>query len=302
MEKSSLYLRVLLNNTGGILYTNGHKREARDMYKTALELATQRLERMAGARTEGLNQELRPEEIATHLRGEKLLHDYRNTLQLHIRRSERAKQSSSSLYYNHDYYSEPIKLPLKLFRGSLLTTSQIMIEALVLSTFIFNVAMQYQDKLVRNPDDINHLSEASNLYHEVYVLAQNITSTSQCSSTSQQSCRILALAHFLKLAALNNLSSLSSCVPEHTIFLYDSSDLLLQHVASKHFRSLKWAKFPSIQQETTNFVLRAILSRSKRAMAKKWVEQNAANNSHDGEGLRELGLSCCPATSSRYNW
>lgn len=278
------------------------------MYKTALELATQRLERMEEARTGGLKQELRPEEKASRCRGETLLHEFRSMPLLNLAgRLERAsKQSSSSLYYNNHYFSEPIKVPLKLLRGDImgrpLATSQIMIDSLVLSTIIFNVALHYHDKFFSDPDDTNQLSEASNLYHEVYVLAHNLTSTSHGFSPSHQSCQILALAHFLKLVALNNLSSLSLCAPKHTTFLFDSSDLLLQHVASKDYMSLKWAQFPFIQQKTTTLVLNAILVRSRRALVKKRAEHDEANSIDDGESQSELSSSCCPATSMVKRW
>lgn len=273
----SLHLCVVLNNIGGILYENGHCREAGQMYKVALQLSSHRLQQVADDRR-GQS----PEFVEVVQRGHALLENYKNAPQLHSPLVEGEERVPGSLY------EKALCFPIELLQQREAETrkgSLNMIEALILATILFNVTMLHQTKLT--DPHCHHrakiTSKVLRLYHQVEELAQRMIDHSS-EETSSPAC---ILSHFIKLAVLNNQAALHFAYFPHQQTHRQANEfilLLLKHAVSKQCRSTDWKDFPGLKDDATDFMVRAILQKSE-------LDAAAAASCNGGIALDDLAQS-----------
>ena len=219
------------------------------MYKTALQLMSHRLKPTPSSSGVGKHVILDDIEQLGHT----LLLNYKNTTRLH-----EAITSETPELVPGPLYGKALFIPIELLQlkddssqGSLGS-----VEALVLATIMFNFAIQRQSKLADHPHrSAKLIAKLLELYEQVHELAQRIVDHS-----GEASCPVSILSHFLKLASLNNQATLHSLLaPDTRCQVNDPIKLLLQHAVSNKCRSTDWKDFPDLQEDASDFILRAIL-------------------------------------------
>jgi len=245
----SLHLCVVLNNIGGILYDNGHNTESRQMFKTAVKLASFH-------RHDANNQSEASVVAREQLerKGHDLLQKYKTTPRLHSRRIVVATNKT-----NGDYYNKVLAIPMELLLSDeidFLPGKMSCIETLVMAISMFHLAIS---SLQKHSDQYRHFQQVHELAKQVIHRATttSTTTTTTASSNNNNNNPVTILSHFLILASLHNQA-------------IDKSDSvtcwarLFHHSVSKSCRMSDWTDFGTLQEDATDFLARAVYQINKK--------------------------------------